>query len=162
AHTLAQKAVFNTSPDAVDSAIWQGDAGPAADKSGNVFVVTGNGEFDIPTGGHDYGDSVLKLTGSNLALSDFFTPSNQQQLNDRDNDLGSSGAVLLPDQPGPHPHLLVTAGKEGKIYLIDRDQMGKFQPGDDPHAVQTISASRGAFGAMAYWNQNVFFIGSET
>ena len=163
AHALAQKAAFNTSPDAADSAIWQGDAGPAADKNGNIFVVTGNGEFDAATGGRDFGDSVLKLNldGSSLSLRDYFTPSNQQQLNARDNDLGSSGAVLLPDQPGPHPHLLVTAGKEGKIYLIDRDRMGKFQPGDDPHAVQTIAASRGAFGAMAYWNQNVYFIGSE-
>jgi hypothetical protein len=164
AHTLAQKSVFNTSPDARDSAIWQGDAGPAADQDGNVFVVTGNGEFDAATGGRDYGDSVLKLSSSaqGLKLLDYFTPSNQEQLNARDNDLGSSGPVLLPDQPGAHPHLLVTAGKEGKIYLIDRDRMGKYQPGDDPHALQTISASSGAFGAMAYWNKNIFFIGSDS
>jgi hypothetical protein len=164
AHTLAQKNVFNTSPDARDSAIWQGDAGPAADKDGNIFVVTGNGEFDAATNGRDYGDSVLKLSSGaqGLKLLDYFTPSNQAQLNERDNDLGSSGPVLLADQPGAHPHLLVTAGKEGKIYLIDRDRMGKYQPGDDPHALQTISASHGAFGAMAYWNANVFFIGSDS
>ncbi len=163
ARSLAQKAVFNTSPDKSLASIWQGDAGPAADKDGNVFVVTGNGEFDAANNGRDYGDSVLKLGSGaqSLKLLDYFTPSNQVQLNDRDNDLGSSGPVLLPDQPGPHPHLLVTAGKEGKIYLIDRDHMGKYQPGDDPHAVQTIAASHGAFGAMAYWNQHVFFIGSE-
>jgi len=163
AQTLAQKSVFNTSPDASDSAIWQGGAGPAADKDGNIFVVTGNGEFDAATNGRDFGDSVLKLgsQGQTLKLLDYFTPSNQVQLNERDNDLGSSGPVLLPDQPGAHPHVLVTAGKEGKIYVIDRDHLGKFQPGDDPHAVQTIAASHGAFGAMAYWNQNVFFIGSE-
>jgi hypothetical protein len=163
AQTLAQKAVFNTSPDASDSAIWQGDAGPAADKDGNVFVVTGNGEFDAATNGRDFGDSVLKLgsQGQRLTLLDYFTASNQAQLNERDNDLGSGGPVLLPDQLGAHHHLLVTAGKEGKIYVIDRDRMGKFQPGDDPHAVQTIPASSGAFGAMAYWNQNIFFIGSE-
>jgi hypothetical protein len=164
AHTLAQNSAFNTSPNGSDGAIWQGDAGPAADKEGNVFVVTGNGDFD-PNGanGRDYGDSVLKLSsaGGQLKLADYFTPSNQAQLNAHDNDLGSSGPVLLPDQPGPHPHVLVTAGKEGKIYVIDRDSMGKFQPGDDPHAIQTIDASKGAFGAMAYWNQQVFFIGSE-
>jgi hypothetical protein len=163
AQNLAQKAVFNTSPDASDSAIWQSDAGPAADKDGNVFVVTGNGEFDAATNGRDFGDSVLKLgsQGQRLTLLDYFTPSNQAQLNERDNDLGSGGPVLLPDQLGAHRHLLVTAGKEGKIYVIDRDHLGKFQPGDDPHAVQTVPASSGAFGAMAYWNQNVFFIGSE-
>jgi hypothetical protein len=161
--TLTQKAVFNTSPDASDSAIWQGDAGPAADKDGNVFVVTGNGEFDAAENGRDFGDSVLKLSSAEqrLTLLDYFTPSNQRQLNERDNDLGSSGPVLLADQPGAHPHLLVAAGKEGKIYLIDRDHMGKFQPNDDSHALQTISASHGAFGAMAYWNQNIFFVGSE-
>jgi hypothetical protein len=164
AHSLAQRAVFNTSPDASDSAIWQGDAGPAADKDGNIFVVTGNGEFDAATKGRDFGDSVLKLSSGaqNFAVLDYFTPFNQAQLNERDNDLGSSGPVLLADQPGPHPHLLVTAGKEGTIYLIDRDHMGKFQPTDDSHAVQTILASRGAYGAMAYWNQHVFFIGSAT
>ncbi|HYL65014.1 MAG TPA: hypothetical protein VE077_20555 [Candidatus Methylomirabilis sp.] len=159
AQTLAQKGVFNTSPDKQFSGIWQGDAGPAADKDGNVFVVTGNGDFDGTTAGRNFGDSVLKLgtVGTSLKLLDYFTPSNQSQLNDRDNDLGSSGPVLLPDQPGAHRHLLVTAGKEGKIYVIDRDKMGKFEPGDDAHAVQTIAASRGAFGAMAYWNENVFF-----
>lgn len=164
AQTLAQKAVFNTSPDTRFSGIWQGDAGPAADQHGNVFVVTGNGEFDGTTKGRNFGDTVLKLgtDGAGLKPLDYFTPSNQRQLNDRDNDLGSSGPVLLPDQPGAHRHLLVTAGKEGKIYVIDRDKMGKFQPGNDPHAVQTIAASRGAFGAMAYWNENVFFIGSES
>ena len=164
AHTLAQKAVFNTSPDASDSAIWQGDAGPAADTDGNIFVVTGNGEFDAVTNGRDFGDSVLKLSSAaqNLSVLDYFTPFNQAQLNERDNDLGSSGPVLLADQPGPHPHLLVTAGKEGRLYLIDRDHLGKFQPNDDSHAVQTILAARGAYGAMAYWNQHVFFIGSET
>ncbi len=164
AATLAQKSVFNTSPDASDSAIWQGDAGPAADEDGNVFVVTGNGEFDAATNGRDFGDTVLKLGSKshNLKLLDYFTPSNQAQLNQHDNDLGSGGPVLLGDQPGPHPHLLVTAGKEGTIYVIDRDHMGKFQPNGDPHAIQTIAASHGAFGAMAYWNQNVFFAGGET
>jgi hypothetical protein len=162
AETLQQKGVFNTAPDKQFSGIWQGDAGPAADKDGNVFVVTGNGEFDGTTIGRNFGDTVLKLgPGQPLALQDYFTPSNQQALNARDNDLGSSGPVLLPDQPGGHPHVLVTAGKEGKIYVIDRDHMGKFQPQDDAHAVQTLSVSRGAFGAMAYWNQNIFFIGSE-
>lgn len=164
AHTLAQKAVFNASPDAGESGIWQGDAGPAADKDGSVFVVTGNGAFDGATKSRDFGDSVLKLglDGQHLALRDYYTPSNQSELNDHDNDLGSSGPVLLPDQPSAHPHLLVAAGKEGKIYVIDRDHMGRYQPGGDPHAVQTIPGSQSAFGAMAYWNQNVFFIGSKT
>ncbi|MDP8981179.1 MAG: pyrrolo-quinoline quinone [Acidobacteriota bacterium] len=162
AHTLAQVGIFNTSPDAQESGIWQSDAGPAADAAGNVYVVTGNGKFDAP--GRDYGDSVLKLALGNgaLQLLDYFTPFNQRELNSEDKDLGSSGPVLLPDQPGPHPHLLVMAGKGGMIYLLDRDQMGKYQADNDSHAVQTLlSAGTGAFGAPAYWNHHLYYLCSN-
>ena len=165
ARTLKQTAVFNTSPDSSESGIWQGDAAIAADAAGNVFAVTGNGKFDAGTGGRDYGDTVLKLglTNGGLVVRDYFTPSNQQYLNSEDLDVGSTGPVLLPDQPGGHPHVLVVAGKEGRIYVVDRDRMGKFQPGADPHAIQTIprGAGTGAFGAPAYWNGHVYWLGSK-
>lgn len=165
ARTLAQTAVLNTSPDSSESGIWQGDAALAADREGNVYAVTGNGAFDAATGGRDYGDTVLKLalTSGGLMVRDYFTPSNQKHLNAEDLDIGSSGAVLLPDQPGPHPHVLVVAGKEGKIYVVDRDRMGKFQDHNDSHAVQTLpnAAGTGAFGAPAYWNGHVFFLASK-
>ena len=162
AYTLSQVAVFNTSPDAEESGIWQSDAGPAADADGNVFVATGNGKFDAP--GRDYGDSVLKLelVNGSFLLRDYFTPFNQRALNSEDSDLGSGGPVLLPDQPGPHPHVLVVAGKGGMIYVIDRDRMGKYQADNDRHAVQTLlSAGTGAFGAPAYWNRHVYFLCSN-
>jgi hypothetical protein len=160
AGTLARIAVFNTSPDAEKGGIWQGDTGPAADREGNVYVVTGNGKFDAhQSSGRDYGDSVLKLSLSNgaLELRDFFTPFNQQELDANDDDLGSGGPVLLTDQPGLHPHLLVVGGKGGGIYLIDRDRMGQFHPGEDSHAVQVIRKTRGIYSAPAYWNQHLFF-----
>ena len=70
--------------------------------------------------------------------------------------------MLLPDQPGPHPHLLVVAGKGGIIYVIDRDHMGKYQAGADRHAVQALlSGGTGAFGAPAYWNRHVYFVCSN-
>jgi hypothetical protein len=163
AHTLAQAAVFNTSPDAEQSGIWAGDTGPAADRDGNVFAATGNGGFDAAAGGRDYGDSVLKLVlrGSSFLVSDYFTPFNQRELDADDDDLGSGGPVLLPDQPGDHPHLLVVAGKGGTIYLIDRDRMGKYQEGSDRHAVQTLRLAGSAFGAPAYWNRHVYFLASD-
>ncbi len=163
ARTLAQLAVFNASPDDDQSGIWAGDVGPAADSEGNVFVATGNGKFDAASGGPDYGDSILKLglTGSGLVVRDFFTPFNQEKLNDADNDLGSGGPLLLPDQPGPHPHLLILGGKGGTIYVIDRDLMGKFHEGSDSHAVQTLPAADSVFGAPAYWNQHVYFLVSN-
>jgi hypothetical protein len=164
ARTLAQMAVFNTSPDAEKSGIWQGDTGPAADPEGHVFLVTGNGKFSaFLTGGRDYGDSVLKLVWSNrtLAVRDFFTPFNQQELDANDFDLGSGGPLLLPDQAGRHPHLLIAGGKGGGIYLIDRDNMGHYHSGDDSHAVQVIPKTEGIYSAPAYWNQHVFFWWSD-
>jgi hypothetical protein len=162
--TLAQTAVFNTSPDAEKSGIWLGDMGPAADRNGNVFVVTGNGRFSafVPSG-RDYGDSILKLalTKRSLVVSDFFTPFNQEELNANDLDLGSGGPILLPDQPGPHPHLLIAGGKGGSVYVIDRDHMGRYHPGDDSHAVQVIHKTNGLYSAPAYWNQHVFFVWSD-
>lgn len=164
ARTLQQVGVFNTSPDDNQSGIWAGDAGPAADANGNVFVATGNGTFDVtPKSGRDYGDSMLKLdlTSGGLNVADYFTPFDQEKLNNADNDLGSGGPVLLPDQPGPHPHLLVVGGKGAMIYLIDRDRMGKFHSGDNSHAVQTISTPDSIFGAAAYWNNQVYYFVSN-
>lgn len=165
ARTLAQTAVFNTAPDAAESGIWQGDAGIAADAEGNVYAITGNGKFTVASGGRDYGDTILKLglTNSGFVVRDYFTPSNQAALNAQDQDVGSSGPVLLPQQQGAHPHVLVTAGKNGTIYVIDRDRMGKFQAGHDGHAVQTIplGAGDGGFGAPAYWNGHLYVLGSH-
>jgi hypothetical protein len=157
-HSLKQKAVFNASPDADDSGFWASDTGPAADKAGNIFLATGNGRFDAATGGRDYGDSLLKLDGQSLKLRDYFAPFNAAQLDANDSDLGSGGPMLLPDQPGPHPHLAVIAGKAGTIYLLDRDHLGHYRSDNDSHAVQTIEARGGIFGSMAYWNQSLYVL----
>lgn len=161
AHTLAQVAAFNASPDADDSGIWAGDTGPAADPAGNIFVATGNGRFDAVSGGRDYGDSLLKLglAGPQLLVRDYFTPFNQQELDAEDKDLGSGGPLLLPDQPGPHPHLLVISGKGGLIYLLDRDHLGGYHSRSDSQIVQTLPGGPDEnFGAAAYWNGHVYFI----
>jgi hypothetical protein len=160
AQTLKQRAVFNDSPDADDGGIWASDTGIAADKDGNVFVATGNGRFDAARGGRDYGDTLLKLAinGKSLNVADYFTPFNADQLNAEDNDLGSGGPMLLPDQPGLHSHLVVVGGKAPLIYVVDRDRMGHFQQGSDAFAVQTIPTHGGIFGSMAYWNRNVYVL----
>jgi len=158
AHSLKQKAIFNASPDADDSGFWASDTGPAADSQGNVIVATGNGHFDVAAGGRDYGDSLLKLNGQTLKVEDYFAPFNVEELDREDGDLGSGGPVVLPDQPGPHRHLAVVAGKGGTIYLIDRDQMGHYQPRSDSHAVQTAPARGGVCGSMAYWDHNLYVL----
>ena len=157
--TLAQKAVLNVTPDGSAGGIWESDTGPASDPAGNVYVPIGNGTFDASSGGRDFGDSLLKLTlkRSSLTIADYFTPYDQARLNDADLDLGSSGPLLLPDQPGPHRHLLLQPSKGGDIYVIDRDRMGQFQSGGDA-IPQRIPMSGSAYGAMAYWNGHVFLV----
>jgi hypothetical protein len=159
ARTLKQTGVLNVSPGAKESGIWQADAGPAADSNGNVYLITGNGKFTAASGGRDYGDSVLKiaLTPNGLAVRDYFTPADQEHLNDTDGDFGSGSPILLPDQPAPHSHLLLAAGKSAKLYELDRDNLGHFHPGDDSNAVQVVPAGAQSFGAPAYWNGHVFY-----
>ncbi|PYT96372.1 MAG: pyrrolo-quinoline quinone [Acidobacteria bacterium] len=160
--TLAQKAVLNVTPDGTEGGIWASDTGPGADANGNVYVSTGNGTFNAARGGRDYGDTLLKLglENSSLVVRDYFTPFNQAQLNDADADLGSSGPLLLPDLPGPHRHLLLQPGKDGTIYVIDRDNMGKFHEQGDA-IVQRMHMTGGGYGAMAYWNGHVYFACSD-
>jgi hypothetical protein len=158
ATTLQPVATFNTSPNAFGNSIWEAGCAPAADVSGNIYVATANGTFDVSTGGPDYGDSVLKLEPRALAVLDWFSPFNTQFLDVGDYDLGSGGTMLLPDQPGLHPHLLVVAGKEGRIYLLDRDNLGHFNPVSDQVVQELIGGIKPFnFTTPAYWQSNVYY-----
>ncbi len=159
ARDLHQVAAFNTTPNAYQGAIWMGGAAPAADAEGNIYAISGNGKFDADANGVDFGDSFIKLS-PRLTVVDYFTPSNQLYLDRADVDLGSSGAVLLPNAAGSvaRRHLLVSAGKEGRIYLVDRDRMGRYNPVDDSQIVQSIEGAIGPlFGGPAYFNNTVYF-----
>ncbi len=177
--TLQLSAVFNDTPYGSEGGIWMAGGKPAVDSQGNLYFETGNGTFDtalnaagFPNQG-DYGDSFIKLTpdgstaghpnvnGWGLAVTDYFTPFNQAGLNNGDEDLGSGGPLLLPDSAGStaHPHLLVGAGKEGRIYLIDRDNMGKFDPNTDHVVEELVNAVNGALDTPAYFNGNFYYVG---
>jgi hypothetical protein len=160
AKTLNQVATFNATPDGYDGPVWQSGASPAADEVGNIYVMTGNGDFNADTsGGRDYGDSFIKLSPL-LAVEDYFTPYNQASLDTNDADLGSGGPVLLPDQSGPNPHLVIGAGKEGTLYLLDRDNLGGYNSVDNSQIVQSISGETGnIFSNVAYWNGKVYVQG---
>jgi len=162
AQNLKQLGAFNAAPGTGLSGIWAGDAGFAADAAGNIFVATGNGKFDVASGGSDYGDTLLKMgLGANgLSVRDYFTPYDHDHLNATDRDLGSGGPVLLPDQSGAHPHLVVIVGKGATVYLLDRDQLGKFHSEGDTSALQKISVASEAMGAPAFW-QNHLFVQSD-
>jgi hypothetical protein len=164
ARDLHQVSVFNTTPNSNRGAIWMGGAAPSADAEGNIYVVSGNGTFDVDAGGADLGDSVIKLSSPGLTLVDYFTPFNQLYLDRADIDLGSSGATLLPDTVGSvaHAHLLVSAGKEGRIYLLDRDRLGRYRADNDGQIVQSIQGAIGAlFAGPAYFRDTLYFAASN-
>jgi hypothetical protein len=172
-----QVAIFNSTPNGGDGGVWAAGGAPAVDSEGNIYISTGNGLFDANQSGmpdDDYGDSLLKLipftgstsNGENLNLVDWFTPDDQSCLANTDTDLGSGNVVLLPDQTtGPILHLLVQMGKEGVVYLINRDNMGHFQSNDcqgsNSQIVQTfVGSPSGFYGTPAFWENNLYFAGS--
>jgi hypothetical protein len=161
--TLQPKGKWLSTPDRGLGGFWGGGGGLAIDANDRLFVVTGNGIFDTNSGGKDYGDSIIKLAQPKQAkylAKDYFTPYDQQRLYEQDIDLGSGGIMLLPDQNGAHPHLLVQVGKEGTIYVVDRDHMGHFNPNNNNQIVQSLAgAVGGVWGLPAWWNNTVYFGG---
>jgi hypothetical protein len=165
--TLKQIAVWNSTPNGGQGGVWQSGTGLAADSDFNVFFAIGNGTYDGKKGGEDFGDTVAKLAppvGNRFPLADWFTPYNQLDLANHDGDVGSGGVLLLPDQGtnSPHQHLLLQVGKEGSIYLIDRDSMGHFNSHNNHQIVQDMeNAIAGMWATPAWWNNNVYFGGSN-
>jgi uncharacterized protein (TIGR03437 family) len=165
AKTLKQVAVYNNTPNGNQGSFWQGNAAPAADAEGNIYVVAGNGTFDYPDGGGDLGESYIKLSSAGgLAAIDYFAPFNFGELDGADLDVGSAGVALIGDEAGSasHPHLLVGAGKEGRIYVLDRDNLGKWRNGADSQIVASLAGAIGGglFGNPAYFNKTVYFGGA--
>jgi len=171
ASTLQQQAALVTQPDSTyGSAIWQGGVGPASDIDGNVYLSTANGLFDLSGTFPDLGDSVLKLnlSGGAFNIADYFTPFDQDSLSSSDLDLGSAAVTLLPDQPtGPHKHLIVMGSKRGDIYLLNRDNLGLYNPTDNNQIPQYLpgALSKYDFGSPFYWksgaNQLVYFLAHQ-
>jgi len=160
--TLQQKAVWNSTPNGGLGGFWQAGAGISADSRNLLYLASGNGDFDRDQKGKNFGDSIVKLGLNNagkLVAKDYFTPHDQQFLQDADVDLGSGGVLLLPDSAWKK-RLLVQVGKEGTVYLTNRDKMGKFNPDDDDQIIQNLpGAVGGVWGVPAYWNNNVYFGG---
>jgi hypothetical protein len=163
AATLQQTMIFCATPNGEGAGIWLANAGIAADAAGVMYFATGDGTFNADTGGTEFGDSYIKIDATGHVL-DYFTPHNQDDLDRSNADLGSGGVMLLPDQPGTHAHVLVSAGKNGTIDLIDRDNMGHFNPSNDSQIVQTLadvfpfgSPEPGNYSAPVYFNGTVFF-----
>jgi hypothetical protein len=168
ADTLAQTSVLNLVPNGSEGGIWMAGAAPAADAAGNIYFLEGNGDFDIVLNAQGFpangncGNCFVKLSASGgLALADYFTPYNTVSESNADQDLGSGGAVALPDVPdsgGNIKHLSVGAGKDAIIYVVDRDAMGKFHSGAD-QIYQEISGQLGGgvYSMPAFFNNTVYY-----
>ena len=168
AASLAQRTVLNLVPNGSEGGIWMSGAGLAADSSGNIFLLDGNGDFGttlnssgFPTNGN-YGNAFLKLsTSSGLTVADYFEMDNEVQENGSDTDLGSGGALVLPDQTdamGNAWHLAVGAGKDGNLYLVNRDAMGKFTSGNNNVYQELAGALPGGIWSMpAYFNGSIYY-----
>ncbi len=167
--TLKQVSVLNLTPNGNEGAIWMSDAAPSVDASGNIYLLAGNGTFDttlnsqgFPSFG-DFGNAFLKISTANnqMAVADYFEMSNQSTENSTDRDLGSGGALVLPDlvdSSGKIRHLAVGAGKDANIYVVDRDAMGGFNPTRNNIYQQIAGAlSDGVFGMAAYFNNTVYY-----
>ena len=170
ARTGAMNVALNISPSVNrnGAGIWQSGGSPSIDAAGNVYVSTGNGVFDPPTG--NWGECFLKLDGSTLKVTDYFCPFNHNGLDAGDADLGTSGLLLLPDAVGSaaHPHLMFSGGKTGLLYLVDRDALGKFDAAKN-NVVQELEVPRsgdgsnskrayGLYSVPAYFNGAVYYL----
>jgi hypothetical protein len=165
--TLAQTSVLNVTPNGNEGAIWQDGDGLAADPSGYVYFLDANGTFDttlttqgFPTKG-DYGNAIVKVSpkAGKLKVADYFNMYNTVSESDADEDLGSGGVMLLPtqrDSNGAAWNLAIGAGKDGNIYIVNRNNMGKFNPNNDSAIYQEIDGVLG--GGM--WASPAYFAGS--
>jgi hypothetical protein len=169
--SFTQTAVLNATPNTGYGGIWMGGAAPAADSNNMLYVTTGNGNFNVTSGttpSNDYGDSFLQLT-PDLHINQYFTPDNEHDDNINDVDFGAGGAAVLGDLPpgSPVTHIAITGGKDGALYVFNRDQLGGF---GDSNAVQRLLVGAsvtqqtgkvpGIFALGALWNSTLYIAGA--
>jgi outer membrane protein assembly factor BamB len=169
-NSLTRTAILNVAPNGeYGPAIWMSGGGPAADSAGNIFLLTANGAFETVLDANgfpqhkDFGNSFLKLstTGGTLTVADYFTMSDEVAESTVDDDLGSGGVLLLPDMKdaaGAVRHLVIGAGKDGNIYVVDRDSMGKFSVTANAIWQQLNGVLPGGiWSTPAYFNGSVYY-----
>jgi hypothetical protein len=167
--TLAQTSVLNLTPNGHEGSIWQSGGGLSADPQGNIYLLMANGTFEttLDVNGfpnqQDYGNGFVKLstTGGNLKVADYFEMSNTVSESGMDADLGSGGPMVLPDLnfgTAGILNLAVGAGKDGNIYVVNRNNMGKFSPtANNVYQEITGGVPSGVFGVPAYFNNMVYY-----
>ncbi|MGC2297708.1 MAG: hypothetical protein WA476_02820, partial [Acidobacteriaceae bacterium] len=167
--TLAQTSVLNLTPNGSEGSIWMAGSGLAADSSGNIYFLDANGTFDSTLNSkgfpvnNDFGNAFLKIstTGGSLAVADYFETYNGISQSNSDEDLGSGGALVLPDitdSSGTVHHLAVGAGKDQNIYVVNRDSMGKYNAQNNSAVYEEIGGAIGGVWSMpAYFNNTIYY-----
>jgi hypothetical protein len=162
--TLAQVRVLNDTIDGGRGGIWMSGASPSADSQGNIYLITGNGDFNANNpSGRNYGDTFLKLsTSGGLSVSDWFTPFDQKKLADEDLDFGTGGGAILPDQVrGPFPHLLVGCSKSGTLYVLNRNNLGHYNSLNNAQIVQSFVVDKNEIYSTPLFWQNVLYVTAD-
>jgi hypothetical protein len=165
AATLARTVVYNTSPDSWGAGLWESESGINVDAHGHLYLVTGNGPYDLNTGGRDAGDSILETIAQDgtLRVVDSFTPFDQLCRSEHDQDLGSGSPLAIPGE-----HEFVLSSKTGSVYVLNEADLGGYHTVADP--CKSTAESRtdvdkikqeltvgtvpgGMWGTWAYWSQ---------
>src|SRR5215472_16436092 len=165
AGTLKQTSAIDLVPNNSGAGMWMGGGGPAADSAGNVYVVSGNGFGDTPGSNSSYGNSFVRLSNSGgLKVGDYFTPFNTSAEDSADADFGSAGPLLLPDlvdSTNVTRHLAVGAGKDGNLYVLNRDGLGQFNSSTN-NVYQQFQLSNGENHSSPIFFNNTVYVGPES
>jgi hypothetical protein len=162
--SLKQTQVLNATPNVGNGGIWMSGAAPAADSAGNLYLLVGNGTFNAnragPLAHNDYGDSLLQLAPGNLTIAQYFTPSDELAASQNDGDFGSGGAIVLDLPAGSAvTHLITGGGKDGDLYILNRDMLGGF---GDKYAVQKLNLAGPVLSTPAFFGNQMYIAGLGT
>ena len=168
--TLAQAGVLNLEPNGSEGGIWAAGSGPAVDANGNLYLLTGNGTFDTTLNSsgfpsrNDFGNAFVKISTSGaLSVTDYFTMTNTVSESNSDTDLGSGGLLLLPplnNAQGQPVSLVVGAGKDHNIYVLDQSNMGRFNPNMDAiYQLLSNALPGGSWSSPAWFNGKLYYGG---
>ena len=156
--SLQQKGIFNDTPDGAGGGLWNGGGAPVVnDGTGDVFIMSGVDLDDPPSG---YNDSFLRLNADTLAVEDYFQPDDANFLAQNDADLGSGSPVLMPDNSSSTPHEIIGGGKDGNVFVVNRDHMGSFSPTTN-NVIETVHTGTqqfdNIFSTPVYWNGLLYY-----
>ncbi len=165
-YTLKPTAYWTPVPYSYSGGIWISGGGPSVDENGDIYVPVGNGSnHDLIGVNNNYRNSLVRMHWSatdGFSVVDYFTPYNYQMMDDEDRDFGTGEALLLPEQTGMlHPHLVVVRDKPGILYLLDRDNLGKWQANDNSQAVQTFQSWGNGLSSPLFWNSTIYEAGGN-